>query len=83
MFCNPSSANEKGLVENLAGYIRRNVCMPLPRGGTLDELNGKLLEQCAKYLNHRVEGKTADVGQMLTEEQKDLRPIGNFVSTNY
>ena len=27
VFCNPASGNEKGLVENLVGYIRRNVCM--------------------------------------------------------
>lgn len=78
VFCNPSSGNEKGLVENLVGYIRRNVCVPLPRVGSLDELNGKLLEQCAKYLNHRVEGKNADVGQMLTEEQKELHPMPRY-----
>ena len=29
VFCNPASGNEKGLFENLVGYIRRNVCVPL------------------------------------------------------
>lgn len=28
VFCNPASGNEKGMVENLVGYIRRNVCVP-------------------------------------------------------
>ena len=31
VFCNPASGNEKGLIENLVGYIRRNVCVPLPK----------------------------------------------------
>ena len=39
VFCNPASGNEKGLVENLVGYIRRNVCVPLPKVKNLDELN--------------------------------------------
>ena len=29
IFCNPASENEKGLVEGLIGYIRRNVCVPI------------------------------------------------------
>ena len=30
VFCFPASGNEKGLVEGLVGYIRRNVCVPVP-----------------------------------------------------
>ena len=30
VFCNPASGNEKGLVEGLVGYTRRNVCVPVP-----------------------------------------------------
>lgn len=78
-FCNPASGNEKGLVENLVGYIRRNVCVPLPRVDTLGELNGKLLEHCSKYLVHHIEGKTASVGEMLAEEQHELMPIPAYV----
>ncbi len=29
-FCNPGEGHEKGLVENLVGYIRRNVLVPIP-----------------------------------------------------
>ena len=39
VFCNPASGNEKGLVEGLAGYIRLNVCVPVPRTEDMDELN--------------------------------------------
>ena len=34
VFCNPASGNEKGLVEGLVGYIRRNVCVPVPKAET-------------------------------------------------
>lgn len=34
VFCNPASGNEKGLVEGLVGYIRRNVCVPIPKTET-------------------------------------------------
>lgn len=39
VFCNPASGNEKGLVEGLVGYIRRNVCVPVPKVKSLEELN--------------------------------------------
>ena len=39
VFCNPASGNEKGLVEGLVGYIRRNVCVPVPRVDSMEELN--------------------------------------------
>lgn len=72
VFCNPASGNEKGLVENLVGYIRRNVCVPLPRVRSLEELNAKLLEQCAKYQTHRVDNKPASVGEMLTKKGRSF-----------
>ena len=78
VFCNPASGNEKGLVENLVGYIRRNVCVPLPRVRSLEELNAKLLEQCAKYQTHRVDNKPASVGEMLTEERQELHAIPRY-----
>lgn len=78
VFCNPASGNEKGLVENLVGYIRRNVCVPLPRVDSLEELNGKLLEHCVKYLSHKVDSRPQVVGTMLEEEQRSLRPMPKY-----
>ena len=78
VFCNPASGNEKGLVENLVGYIRRNVCVPLPHVASLEELNGKLLEQCVKYLEHKVESRPQPVGSMLEAEKYELRPLPKY-----
>ena len=47
-YCNPYSGNEKGSVENAVGYLRRNLLVPVPRVGSLAELNALLAEGCAR-----------------------------------
>lgn len=78
VFCNPASGNEKGLVEGLVGYSRRNICVPVPRVETMDELNRMLLEKCQKYLSHQVRGKEASVGAMLASEKALLYPLPGY-----
>ena len=78
VFCNPASGNEKGLVENLVGYIRRNVCVPLPKVKDLDELNAKLLAMCTQYMDHQIDGRPKKVGIMLDEDQAMLRPLPRY-----
>ena len=78
VFCNPASGNEKGLVENLVGYIRRNVCVPRPKVKNLEELNGKLLEKCVHYLEHKVDGRPAPVGVMLEEDRQCLQALPRY-----
>lgn len=45
-YCNPYSDNEKGSVENAVGFIRRNLLVPVPRVGSLAELNALLRAGC-------------------------------------
>ena len=45
-YCNPNSGNEKGSVENAVGFIRRNLLVPVPRVGSLAELNALLRAGC-------------------------------------
>lgn len=42
-FCNPASGNEKGRVESLIGYIRRNFFTPVPQFESIEELNSRLM----------------------------------------
>lgn len=79
VFCNPASGNEKGLVEGLVGYIRRNVCVPIPKAGDMADLNQKLREKCEKYLQHQIRGKSASVGEMLDMERCVLQPLPGYV----
>jgi transposase len=46
VFCRPGEAHEKGAVENLVGYVRRNALVPVPAVGSWDELNAHLLGWC-------------------------------------
>ncbi|NLW55205.1 MAG: hypothetical protein GX050_01055 [Firmicutes bacterium] len=74
-FCNPGEVHEKGLVENLVGYIRRNVFVPVLRVESWDELNRLLSNHCLKYLNHRIPGRSQTVGEALEVEKKSLLPL--------
>lgn len=48
VFCRPAEAHEKGAVENLVGYARRNALVPVPEVASWDELNAHLLAWCAQ-----------------------------------
>ena len=78
VFCNPASGNEKGLVEGLVGYIRRNVCVPIPQIGSMEELNQMLREKCVQYLSHQIRGKPVSVGVMLAEEKPRLYRLPGY-----
>ncbi len=75
-FCNPAKGNEKGLVENLVGYGRRNFLVPVPRVKDIEELNRKLWKDCLAYRNsHKVERREHPVSVMYQEELKNLNVI--------
>ncbi len=66
-FCNPGQGHEKGSVEQLVGYVRRNALVPVPDFANWEELNDHLLSWCQKELEHRQE-------QWLSEKAA-LRPL--------
>ena len=47
-FGRPGKGNDKGKVENLVGYARRNFMVPVPRASNFEELNAKLLAACLR-----------------------------------
>ena len=63
VFCNVAQGHEKGLVEGLVGWSRRNILVPVPRVNNLDELNDELLKRCIKYREHQIKGKPNTVGE--------------------
>lgn len=75
-FCNIASGNEKGLVENLVGYSRRNFMVPVPKAKSLEELNAKLIEYCLNYRKtHKVQSRTISVNDAYHEEQLYLHSV--------
>ena len=57
-FCRVGRGNEKGVVENLVGYGRRNFLVPFDRAfGSFADLNAHLTAACTADLHRRVRGK--------------------------
>ncbi len=81
-FCNPDRAHEKGGVEGLVGYARRNFLVPIPRVESLAELNAQLLAECAAYGDHRIKGRDKTVKELFEEEKKHLLPLPGVPFSN-
>lgn len=75
IFCNPAEGHEKGLVEGLVGWSRRNILVPVPHVGDIEELNKLLIQRCLKYERHTVKGKPASVGEMYDTEKSLLQKL--------
>jgi len=77
-FCNPSSGNEKGLVENLVGYIRRNTMVPMPKVSSLEVFNKQLRAHCRAYETHKIQGQQLTVGERFNIETRALLPLPKY-----
>lgn len=74
-FGRPGKGNDKGAVENLVGYARRNFMVPIPRRGSWEELNADLLEQCRKRRGQRVWGHKETIGERFEHDRAVLLPL--------
>lgn len=74
-FCNPGEAHEKGLVENLVGYARRNFLVPVPEVDSFEELNALLRERCQAETRRRLRGEVATIGELWEQERPHLLPL--------
>jgi len=74
-FCNPREAHEKGLVENLVGYARRNFMVPVPEVNSFDELNHLLKQRCLAETGRRLRGETETISEMWQHELSNLLPL--------
>ena len=72
-FCLVRRPNEKGHVETLIGYARRNFLVPVPAvHGGLEPLNTELEGRCRDDLRRRLRGKPATKADLLEEERPAL-----------
>jgi transposase len=68
-FCRVRRPNEKGHVESLLGFARRNFLVPIPQTVSFEELNGKLEAHCQQDLLRQLRGKAAPKGELLAQER--------------
>lgn len=71
-FCTPGKGHEKGGVEGLVGYARRNYMVPVPQAKNLEDLNRMLLQECQTYGAHRISGKENTVNELYEQEKHHL-----------
>jgi transposase len=74
-FGRPGKGNDKGNVEGLVGYARRNFMVPVPRAATWEELNAQLREQCRKRREQRVWGHRKTIGERFQRDREKLLPL--------
>lgn len=68
----PGKGNDKGKVEGLVGYARRNFRVPVPRVGNWEELNAHLEEQCRKRRERRLRGKEETIAERFERDRAVL-----------
>jgi len=68
-FCLVRRANEKGHVERLVGFARRNFLVPVPEVDSLEALNRQLQERCSADLAERPRGKPSPKGDLIREDR--------------
>jgi hypothetical protein len=68
-------AHEKGGVEGEVGRFRRRYLVPVPKVGSLKELNDLLEDGCFAELERRIAGRDESVREALRAEMRILRPL--------
>jgi transposase len=74
-FGRPGKGNDKGAVEGLVGYARRNFLVPIPRLGSWEELNQYLLEQCRKRRERQLWGHQETIAERFERDRAALLPL--------
>ena len=71
-FGRPGKGNDKGKVEGLIGFIRRNFLVPVPRVASIDALNAGLVAQCRRRQAARLRGHKETIGERLERDRDAL-----------
>ena len=74
-FGRPGKGNDKGKVEGMVGYTRRNFMVPKPRFASFDDLNAHLEEQCRKRLDDNLRGHSKTIGERFVVDGERLQPL--------
>ena len=81
-FCTPGEGHEKGGVEGLVGYSRRNYMVPVPKAENLEDLNRMLLQECLAYGDHRISSKENSVNERYEQEKHHLLDLPDIEFSN-
>jgi transposase len=79
-FANVGRGNEKGNVEGLVRFARRNFMVPVPHVNSLDELNQHLEKECLKRQDYVCRGHTQSIQERLKQEILLALPLDPYVA---
>ena len=71
----PGKGNDKGKVEGLVGYSRRNFLVPIPSFESFDALNTYLERRCLERMDAQLRGHTETIGQRMERDLDALLPL--------
>lgn len=74
-FGRPAKGNDKGKVEGLVGYVRRNFMVPIPHFPSYAAFNAYLEERCRQRLTEKLRGHTETIGERLQRDQAAFLPL--------
>jgi transposase len=74
-FGRPAKGNDKGKVEGLVGYARRNFMVPIPRVSSWEELNNRLESESRKRRLRRLRGYTETIGERFERDHRAMLPL--------
>jgi transposase len=74
-FGRPAKGNDKGKVEGIVGYARRNFMVPIPRVNSWDELNAHFATECRKRRERRLRGHMETIGERFERDRAAMLPL--------
>ncbi|MGA8937638.1 MAG: IS21 family transposase [Acidobacteriaceae bacterium] len=74
-FGRPAKGNDKGKVEGVVGYARRNFMVPIPRFASWEAFNAHLEAACRKRRERTLRGHTETIGQRFERDRTALLPL--------
>ena len=74
-FGRPAKGNDKGKVEGMVGYVRRNFLVPVPSFESFDALNAHLERRCLERMDARLRGHSESIGQRMERDLDALLPL--------
>jgi transposase len=74
-FGRPAKGNDKGKVEGLVGYARRNFMVPVPRFATWEAFNAHLEAECRKRRERKLRGHAETIAERFERDRAALLPL--------
>ena len=74
-FGRPGKGNDKGKVEGMVGYVRRNFLVPIPSFESFDALNAHLEAHCLERMDTTLRGHAETIGQRMERDLDALLPL--------